>query len=62
MCCIAIMPMEKRMRIFKGAVTGCLKSKFSRSLLVNLSQYLVVRVYQTMNSDWNALVNDGFAQ
>ena len=28
MYCTAIMPMEKKMRTFKGAVIGCLKSKF----------------------------------
>lgn len=36
MCCIATMPMEKKMKIFKGAVIGCLKSK---SLMFDLLSF-----------------------
>lgn len=59
MCCIATMPMEKKMKIFKGAVIGCLKSKSFVFDLLQFNYFSIVR-HSLSHQHWKFLVSFSF--
>jgi hypothetical protein len=50
MCYTAIMPMEKKMKTFKGAAIGCLNSK-SELTYISLFHHAFVQGYIVINFD-----------
>jgi hypothetical protein len=56
MCCIVIMHMEKTMKIFKGAVIGCLKSEFLNLFISDHSNLLFLDLNDCISNFLSGLI------